>query len=225
MKQRLGLRAAGILVLAGSGIGCLPEDCAPPSLVVLDAFGEPPTEGFVFLTQSTGTSGGNLPLAWEVLGDTLHWDPVTGHVTATQAIPPNAWWSVHSPDPLDGSDWRNARVEVATQDTVCLTIEVPFQVTARLNRGLGAAVSHYSLESSSRKDPRAVLETWEVTTGTVKTEGQLKATSFPATLWLVRHTSLPTSTRLVAKTEVEFSGSTTAIHAHWSDVDFLKEQP
>lgn len=212
-------------MLACLSIGCLPEDCAPPSLVVLDAFGEPPTEGFVLLTQSTGTSGGNLPLTWEVLGDTLHWDPVTGHVTATQAIPPNAWWSVHSPDPLDRDVWRNTRTEVETQDTVILAIKVPFHVTARLHRGVGATVSHYTLESSSLKDAPAVLETWDVTTGAVVSDGHLVANSFPATLKLLRHTSSPTSTRPVATTEVDFIGSTTAIHAHWSDLDFHKELP
>ena len=225
MKQRLGLRAAGILVLAGSGIGCLPEDCAPSSLVVLDAFGEPPAEGFALLTQSTGMSGGNLPLAWEVLGDTLHWDPISGQITTSEAIPLNAWWSVHSPDPIEGDVWRNARVEVATQDTVVLAVKVPFHVTARLHRTVGAAVSHYSLESSSLTDAPAVLKTWEETSGTVQSDGHVVATSFPATLRLLRTTSSPASTRMVATSEVEFIGSKTAIHAHWSDLDFHKEQP
>ena len=224
MKQRLGLRVVGVLVLAGLTVGCLPEDCAPPSLVVLDAYGEPPAEGFVLLVQSTGMSGGNLPLAWEALGDTLYWDPGTGRVTSSQAIPSNAWWSVHSPDPIDRDVWRNKRVEVETQDTVVLAVKVPFHVTARLQRTVGAATNHYSLQSSSLRDAPAVLETWEEPTGTVETDGHVVATSFPATLRLIRHTSSSTSTRLVATKEVDFIGSATAIHAHWSDLDFLKEQ-
>jgi len=225
MKQRLGLSAAGALVLVGICVGCLPEDCAPPSLVVLDAFGEPPREGFVLLAQSTGMGNGPLPLAWETLGDTLHWDPTSGQVTAHQPLPSNAWWSVHSPDPLAGDAWRHVRVEVATQDTVFLAVTVPFDVTARLHRTVGATVSHYSLESSSLKDAPAVLKTWEETSGIVQSDGHIVTTSFPATLRLLRTTSSPTSTRQVATTEVEFIGSNTAIRAHWSDLDFHKEQP
>jgi len=212
-------------VLAGIGVGCLPEDCAPPSLVVLDAFGAPPAEGFVLLTQSTGMGNGNLPLAWESLGDTLHWDPATGHVTASQAIPSDAWWSVHSPDPIDGDLWRFARIEVATQDTVVLSIKVPFHMTARLHRTVGAAVAHYSLESSSLKDSPTVLDSSTETAGTMESNGHILATSFPTTLSLIRHTSFPPTTRQVAKTEVEFTGSTTAIHVHWSDQDFQFEWP
>jgi hypothetical protein len=106
-----------------------------------------------------------------------------------------------------------------------LAVKVPFHVTARLHRTVGAAVAHYSLESSSLKDSPAVLDTWTETTGTLESNGHILATSFPTTLSLIRHTSVPKTTRQVAKTEVEFTGSTTAFHVHWSDQDFQTEWP
>lgn len=225
MNQCLVFCASSALGLLALSPGCIPEQCNPYTLVVMDAHGEPPATGFAILTRPASMDIGGLPLAWEVVSDTMYWNLESGQVTLPFRPLTNTWWSVQALDPTEGGRWRQQRFNVAEKDTVRFSMSIPYRVLTRLNRTIGPEISHYSLESSSPTDPASTAALCFETSGNWATQGRILTSSFPATLRLVRHHTLTDDTHVAASTTIEYWGSETAFDARWSDLDSFRLQP
>lgn len=207
-----------------SSAGCRPESHSPISLLVLDAFDEPPQEGFALLVRSSGWSNGNAPLTVEAVSDTLHWDALTGYVVPPTPLPAHARWFVASPDPVDSGSWRHVLHPVEGQDTLRLSVSVPYWIRTRLGRTVGATPTGYSLVVESLEG-EITLEEWPHEHLQRHCAGQLEAKSFPLTLHLRRHRGPDLPPLIVASKELDYQGSTTRLVAHWSDVNDFREKP
>ena len=212
------LFTTGVLIVSG----CHKKPLFPAiSLTVLDADGTPPQEGHAVLIRPIPLTDSANFLGWEPISDTLHWDEATGVVEwAHLRMPRHAHWSIFSPDPIDPTSVRRLRIPATCDDSVTLTVSLPYTIRIRLARTVGGQPLSYSIESSwGTPATSQLLCDLHSSSGSICAEGTLKVSALPTSLSLVRHHSSSLQSKVVAQATIQSIEGISNLNVEWSDLD------
>ena len=176
------------LVVALVGTGCHKKDPCPSGAVIWDAHQQPPSQGYALWINPVLAEDWNQPLHWEVVGDTMHWDVLTGQLQRPSGMPLDAWCAIVSPDPLTPSRIRTAAIPSCGTDTCHLDVECPMDIFLRLSRNLnGNRPTHYQLTSNpQRSETSTAFHAINEGHGAHRWQGHVYVESFPTRLRLIR---------------------------------------
>lgn len=209
------LRLAALLFVF-IGFGCQKHSLpSPPTLTVLDAHGAPPDSGFCLLVRPGNFFTSTSPLSWDILGDSLHWDPLTGLVETPFLPPPGAQWLVASPSSAPPFEWRRAFVEVSGEDSCRLSETFSISCLLRSTFEVASNLPLYHVFASSETDLVHHVCSLQTSSGAARCDGWATTSSFPVELRLMKE--LSNVETMVGLREIHFEDIQTNVLCAWED--------
>jgi len=221
MKVSINVPVIAAIVMCA--MGCKKSSVEPPdSLIVIDANGKPPEEGFAVFVQETDT----IPIHPEaltsdmMLGEIMHWDHASGELQISGRAP-STNIVVYSPDPFEPEAWRHELIELNDVDTVRMPIRLHVRIDMRLNRTQGAPIEEYAIQGRNTTDGQKIIARWPGSQIVQFVEETISVTSFPMELSLTRKHVNSENTLFIQSEVVEYEDAASMLRFWWSDSDKL----